>query len=234
MIARYDLAERIVSFDFSSWLVMAAAKGVTEIAFANLDRIRARKWPAAIATERFKSILWPMPALLGLACRIDDKAGEEMDFETDPSVLISFVRAGNLFPRYRTLLPPGKERYTVTIRRDWRLPAFNSNAEALIAFAKEIGGRVIDDYDVERLPLHERFALYAGAEMNFGTVTGPMHLITLSNHPAMIFKANVLADALKKNGIGFGGNYPWALPGQSLVWESDDLAVLRRHFKALS
>lgn len=231
MIARYDLSARIVSFDFSSWLVMAAAKGATKIVFANLDRIRSKKWPRDIAIKRFESILWPMPALLGLETSISDTGGEEMPFSTDPSALVAWVKSGKTFPRYRSVLPAGTERYTVTLRKDWRLPGFNSNEVAWRRFAEQIGARVIEDYDVDQLPLHERFALYAGAVMNFGTVTGPTHLVTLSHHPAMIFRANHHAHGFSGVGIANGGNYPWALPGQCLIWEDDSFEVITRNYK---
>jgi hypothetical protein len=237
MKVRYDLAERIVSFDFSSWLYIAAAKGASEIVFANAHRIKENKWPYHVARRRFESILLPMPALIGLKASVGDDDGVEMDHSTDPSDLVRWVyrriRKGYALHRYRTVLPPGRERYTVTLRNDWRLPQFNSNSEAWLEFASEIGAKVIGDYDDAPLHLHERFALYAGAEMNFGTVSGPMHLITLSRHPAMIFKANVLGAALRKAGIEDGRNYPWAVTGQNLVWEDDDLESIRRNFKAM-
>lgn len=230
MRARYDCAKRILSFDASSWMVMAAAHGATEIVFANVESPSSNKWPLPIAKERVRSILLPLPELLGLPSSIDDTAGEELEFSTDPLALINWARSGKSFPRYRSVFPPGNRKYTVTLRRDWRVPVFNSNESAWRTFAEEIGALVIEDYDVHQIPLHERFALYAGATMNFGTVTGPMHLITLSEHPAMIFKASILAEAFVKRGIAFGENYPWALPQHHLIWANDKLKALRHHF----
>lgn len=230
MKARWDCSQRIASFDASTWIVLAAARGATEIVFANVDNPSTKKWPLPIVKERLRSIVFPLPALLGLESSFDDTVGEEMEFETDPLELINWVRAGNSFPRYRSVLPPGKHHYTVTLRRDWRVPVFNSNEIAWRSFAEEIGALVIEDYDVNPIHLHERFALYAGAEQNFGTVTGPMHLITLSDHPAMIFKANILAEAFIKRGIEFGENYPWALANQQLIWANDKLKALRHHY----
>lgn len=227
---RYDLARRIVSFDFSSWLVLAVAKGATGVVFANRHSIKTSKWPKEIAEQRFESILWPMPEMLGVGKSLDDVAGEDVDFETDPSALITWVRQGNAIPRFKSMLPARQKRYTVTLRRDWRLPQHNSNEPAWRAFAAEIGAQVIEDFDVDQMPLHERFALYAGAEMNFGTVTGPTHMATLSEYPMMMFKANVLAGSFQKCGMAFGEQYPWVLPQHRLIWEDDTLDNIRKQF----
>lgn len=229
MIARYDLSDDIASFDYYSWQALAVAKGCTEIVFC-IDRVKETKWPADVVLRRFESIIKPGPALLGIPWRM----GSDGERVHHPSMisLVEWVRAGNDFPRLKSVLPPGKECFTITMRRDARLPHFNSNEAAWRTFAQEIGARVIEDYDDQPLSLHERFALYAGAEMNFGVVTGPMHLIVCSDHPMMMFNCSALAEPYRKCGMEFGEQYPWARPNQMAIWEPDSLDVLRRCFDA--
>lgn len=225
--ARYDLAEDIASFDFFSWLVMVAAKGASEIVFG-VDRVKTTKWPLDVVKRRFESIIAPGPALLGLPSRTGDD-GERM-MHPHMRELVEFVRQGNTFPRLSSVLPPAYVRYTVTLRRDRRIPERNSNEIAWRKFAAEIGALVIEDYEVKPIGLHERMALYAGAEQNFGVPNGPLHLALLSDHPVMMFDCQKSAGGYAKCGMEFGSQCPWSGPHQRLIWEPDDLQVLRKHF----
>jgi hypothetical protein len=127
---------------------------------------------------------------------------------------------------------PGDVRYTVTLREEPRLPWRNSNGAAWRAFAAEIGALVIEDHQVNPIGLHTRAALYAGAEMNFFVVNGPMHVCSLMGAPLLCFGANKCEGGLGRTGIAWGENYPWHGPDQRLIWEDDTLENLRRHFTA--
>lgn len=225
--ACYDLAVDVASFDFYSWLVMAAAKGATEIVFG-VDRVKTTKWPQDVVRRRFESIIAPGPALLGLPSRVGSR-GERMH-APHMRELVMFYRAGNDFPRLKSVQPPAKARYTVTLRRDKRIPERNSNEPAWREFAAEIDALVIEDFEVVPIGLHERMAIYAGAEMNFTVPNGPAHLILLSDYPLMMFDCQKSAGGYAACGMEFGSQCPWSGPHQRLIWEPDDLDVLRKHF----
>jgi hypothetical protein len=229
--ARYDLAFEIAGHDFYSWLVVAAARGARQIVFG-IDRPKENKWAAETVLRRFQSIIEPGPALAGLPYRLG--AGGTLGMSSPHMLdLVAYCqRNGTAFRRLSSVLPRGTAQFTVTLRREGRVPVMNSNEGAWRRFAEAIGAVVIADYDDAPLHLHRKLALYAGAEMNFGVVNGPMHLLTLTHCPVTIFKANVSASNLKKHGIPTGSQLPWAGPGQRLVWEDDDYDNLMRHFDA--
>lgn len=228
MKALYDLHTRIASHDFYDWMACAKAAGATEIVF-DISAPASQKWDAATALDRFRSIVEPGPALLGLPYSFGSE-GQTVTGGYSKSLRELFAQRGDI-PRLKSVLPPGKARYTVTLRNT-RLPERNSNEPAWRAFAAEIGATVIEDHAVSPMPLHEKMALYAGAEMNFGVPNGPIHLIELSEYPVMVFAAQRSERAIAGYGIGPGEQYPWARPHQRLIWEDDDLPTLRRHFAA--
>jgi hypothetical protein len=228
MLARYDLRCELATFDFYNWLPMAAACGATEVVFGTRGW-RDSIWPVPVLRKRFETIIAPGPALLGLPSREGDD-GEPIG----PSKLkhfIAFVRE-NPFPRLRSVLPPGNVRYTVTLRhQDRKSPFRNSNQAAWRQFARDISAFVIEDYDDRPIHLHERMALYAGAEMNFGVSCGPMFMCSVSEYPCMIFNYGKLRTFLEKIGLTYGAPMPWCGRDQITIWENDDVDTIRRHFE---
>lgn len=229
MIARWDLAHNTASFDFFSWLVMAKAKGATEIVFGT-QTVRIKRWPEDVIRKRFHSILEPGPALIGLPSRIG--ADGVMPHGPHMKELVAFHKAGNEIPRLSSVRSPGDAEYTVTLRNNPHIPQRNSNEQAWREFAAEIGALVFPDYDDEPIHLHERMAFYAGARMNFGMVNGPMHLCVLSECPVMMFGAHEARHAFELCGIPDGSQYPWAFPHQRLIWDPDSPENIRKHFEA--
>lgn len=226
MKALYELSRRIPGFDFFIWQAMQIAGGATEIVFDTRNP-RTNRWPEATVMERFRSILQPGPALAGLRCS-EGTVGKQFGGYTQPE-LIKLVRGGLKVSRLRSVLPVGTEKYTVTLRKEGRMPERNSNDSAWRTFAREIGARVIEDYEVEQIHLHERMALYAGAEMNFFVTNGPVMLCFLSEYPAMGFDVQ----NSPPQGIEPGGQYPWLLPDRHRqIWEKDELPTIWKHFEA--
>jgi hypothetical protein len=229
MRALYSLSRSIASFDFYSWLVMAKARGATEIVIDTANP-RTSKWDLETVLRRISSIILPGPAFAGLRCSIGNEGG--YFGEPNMSHLVQFCRDGHQFERLQAPQKRrGGPRYTVTLRRTARRPERNSNETAWRAFADEIGALIFEDFDVAPVPLKERMALYAGAEMNFGVTNGPMHLCSLTPYPMMMFACDKAAGAFANCGIGFGEQYPWASPDQRLVWEGDELSIMRRIFE---
>lgn len=228
MKALYALSRHIAGFDFYPWLVMQAGHGARNIVF-DIRNPKTNRWSADAVMRRFESILRPGPALLGLSCSIGTE-GTQLSGYTQGE-LVRLCRRGFKVPRLKSVLPPGKERYTVTLREEGRIPERNSNLEAWRTFAAEIGARVIEDYEVEPIHLHERMALYAGAEMNFFVTNGPVMLCFLSEYPAMGFDVNI--SPMTKSGVPFGDGYPWLLPDRHRqIYETADLPTIRKHFQA--
>ena len=227
MKALYQLSNKIACFDFYAWLVMQAQAGATEIVF-DKSNPKTDKWPRETVLRRFESILWPGPLLLGLKCSIGTVGAQLAPYHQRD--LIRLARAGVKFPRLKSVLPPGKERYTVTLRKTGRSPDRNSNEPEWRRFAAEIGARVIPDYDDYPIALYERMALYAGAEMNFFCANGPSILCFLSEYPAMLFDAQ--NSTLTSSGLPLGEKYPFCLPQHFMVYEPPTMEAVHRHFEA--
>jgi hypothetical protein len=228
-VALYSLTNRIAGFDFFPWLVMQKHGGADEVAF-DISQPRSDKWPLDLTMKRFESICWPGPALLGMPAKKGDRGRQFGGYHQRELVALCKTIGPNI-PRLKSVLPPGKEKYTVTLRNTQRTPIRNSNVEDWKTFAAEIGARVIPDYDDVPIHLHERMALYAGAEMNFFVTNGPVMSCFLSEYPAMGF--DVQKSPMKGFGVPFGESYPWLLKDRHFqVYEPDTLENMRKHFAA--
>lgn len=230
--ARYDLSQEIAGHDFYSWLVQVQAAGYRRIVFGIKPPLKETKWPEAQVLRRFRSIIEPGPALADLPYRIGP-GGERDAASSHMRELVKWWNNGGRFKRLHSVSAPRFCRYTVTLRSDSRVTTSNSNRAAWLAFARKIDAQVIYDYEERPVPLHERMARYAGARMNFGVVNGPLYLLTLTNYPVTMFKCSVKGTAsnLKKHGIPFGSQFPWAGAHQVNVWEDDTLFALLRHYE---
>lgn len=224
MRALYDLKQRIAGFDFFTWLVLQ--RGATGISF-QCKTTKTDKFTKSEAMLRYESILKPGCALAGLDY---DELGEgQFIAKGGQQELVDYCNAGGEITRLATVLPAGSERYTITLRTTRRWPWRNSDETVWRDFAAEIGARVIPDYEVDPLHLHERMALYAGAEMNFFVTNGPVILCFLSNYPAMSF--DVQQSPLIQLGIPMGGQYPFLLPDRHRqIYEPDEPDIIRKHF----
>jgi hypothetical protein len=219
------------SFEFFNWLVMVQADGADEIVF-DVSAPKTRKFNLESVHRRFASILQPGPALAGLPSRIGN---DESRFSATPSDLLLWIKSGRTFTRLQTVKPPVQCEFTITIRANsdnlTGPKGRDSNRDAWLKFADEIGAIIIDDYSVMPIHLHDRFALYAGARMNFGVCNGPLHVCSLSTYPVMMFVQSVSAyDSQIRWGLQHGENYPWMLPHQRIIWEEDKLENIRRAF----
>lgn len=225
--ALYRLSKMIAGFDFYPWLVMQAHGGASEVVF-DTQNPSTGKWPIETVKRRFESILWPGPALLGMPASIGTEGRQFGGYHQRELVALAY--SGAKLPRLKSVLPPGQERYTVTLRRTQRVPERNSNEADWRTFAAEIGARVIQDYEDEPIHLHERMALYAGAEMNFFVTNGPVMLCFLSEYPAMGF--DLQKSTMVKLGVPFGEPYPFLMADRHRqIYEPDTLENMRKNFK---
>ncbi len=234
MRALYDLGRYLTSFNFFEWLLQAEANGATTIVF-DIRCIRGDKWPRDLARYRFWSICAPGPALIGLPHEVFQGEGIQPTNAREVAQpggkpLVDFWKAGRRFKRLASVLPPKKVRYTVTLRKTQRAPGRDSNESVWLPFAEEIGALVIPDYDEKPIHLHERMALYAGAEMNFFVSNGPGLLCSWSEYPCMLFNTGHARGSLLGDGIEDGAQYPWMMENQRTIWEEATAESLRRHF----
>lgn len=228
MKALYDVGRFIVSFNFFEWLLIAQANGATEVVIRN-HNVKTDKWPLAIAKERVDSIVKPGAALAGLPSSVGE-FGDPNLARPGGGELVRFWKSGRRFKRLRSPRPAKQERYTVTLRNTQRSPVRNSKDEDWREFAAAIGAYVIEDYDVKPIHLHERMALYAGAEMNFFVSNGPAILCSFTEYPCMIFDCNLAEGSLKHDGIDAGAPYPWMVKNQFSIWELATLTSLQHYF----
>lgn len=235
MKVRYDLGQDVASHDCHSWMCVAAAKGATEIVF-NVDRVKTNKWTEPVVRRRFETMLWPAPDFLGLQKSIGNE-GVRTQHKPHLRDIVAYCRRNDI-PRMKSVLPPKNVRYTITLRNDRRIPARNSDDAAWLQFAEELGDvKVFKDWEDEPISEHERMSYYAGAEMNYGILSGPFWLAVLSPYPWTMFDcANPLGslrDHFPKYGVGVGEQFPWAGGHQRIVWEPETIDVLRKHARTL-
>ncbi|MCH8096411.1 MAG: hypothetical protein IID53_04980 [Proteobacteria bacterium] len=157
----------------------------------------------------------------------------------------------------------GRKVVTITLREYGYHEERNSNVTAWTAFArgldpKEYFAVFVRDLETAMAPttglfagltifegaplnLELRMALYERSYLNLGSSNGPMGLCILSETtPYLMFKIltpgvpQTTVEWLTNLGIEIGAErYPFASPVQKLVWEEDDLDVIRREFKTM-
>ena len=233
MRALYDFSRQLACFNIAEWLVCAKTLGAESVVF-DMRMIRTKKWPYPVIMKRIESICLPMPALAGLPHETVTTGLEPRGVEigkANGKMLVEFWNSYGKIERLKSVSKPQHERYTVTLRNTERSPLRNSDERVWRDFAAEIGARVIPDYAVEPIHLHDRMALYAGAEMNFFVSNGPGVLCSLSEYPGMMFNAHHALGSYQNDGMGgWGCQYPWSTERFRLVWEEATPENLRRHF----
>jgi len=232
MIGRYDLRDDINSHDYFHWLVAGKALGMTEVVLDISRGFRDSKWSLKDSWERYRSIVKPGAALAGLPSREGTDGVRLADYKLQ--YLVRFVRKAKNppLPRLHSVLPPRQGiKYTVTLRQQPKVHLHrNSNIMAWMKFADAIGAYLIPDYVVEPIDLYERMAIYAGAEMNFGTDNGPMTILSFTDYPFMAFGYGQNTKYLGKCGLHPPEKFPWCRDNQYMFWEDGDLGNIWHRF----
>jgi len=225
MIARYDLAVELNSFDFYGWMAQVAAMGATEIVF-DLPKYRTPE-----QDRRFTSIIEPGPSMLGLQYRFGQD-GPTLASSRFRHLCPWAKQHGPNFPRLRSTSGRGPHEFTVTMRNQKSKPDRNSDQVVWRTFAHEIGAHLIEDFDDEPISIFDRMRFYAGARMNFGVVSGPLVMCSFSIYPCATFGWGWSwgNGFYEKAGIAHGEAMPWLGPKQFTIWEVPTLASLRRWF----
>jgi len=236
MIACYDLHRRLPTFDFFNWLCHVKLLGAREITIDTTGKLLMRKkWPRQETLNRVDSFLLPGVQLAGLRGRLgtdgDRFNGSHMtrDLWWDAQLRRSDI------PRLRSVHPARSAKYTVTLRDTFHRPERNSDRAVWLAFAQEIGAKVIDDTAKQPIGLFERVAWYAGAEMNFGIPNGPLCLLYYTEFPFRVYvDPDVNGVDFKRQGHADGDQLPWFRDNQRLVWQKPTLEVLLSDFERVA
>jgi len=145
----------------------------------------------------------------------------------------------------------GRQPVTITLREASHWPNRNSSLENWIKFAKdklkdeyvvfvrdtEKGNEPLDGFDTypqASFHVRVRMALYEQAKINLFISNGPCMMGVFSDKPYLCFiplnppdqpdkefYANNPEWWVQHNGIGPGEQWPWALPGQEMIWKHD-------------
>lgn len=207
------------TFDFFTWLPIVKKRGAKRVVIYD-NVVRTKKFSEEVTRRRIETIILPGPALAGLPWSRGNQG------EIIGSYRMSELAALGEFERLKTVLPPKNVRYTVTLRNYGHRPNRNSDQNLWREFAEQIGAHVIEDFADKPIHLHERMALYAGAEMNFGVTNGPVWMLFMTPYPVTMFDCAINAPLWEEHGIKPGSQLPWALSNQKLVWKRptmDDL-----------
>lgn len=229
MRAVYKLDKYPANFNFLEWLVPAKTLGATSVLFDDTRGYKA-KFSKDDTKRRMESILEPACALAGLTYEYGAGKGIDPGYHIS-NVLRVFRQVGKM-EKLKSVKEPVKCRYTVTIREYGRYTERNSDP-CWRKFAEEIGAVVIEDYAVKPIHLHDRMALYAGAEMNFMGANGPGGLLYFSDLPYVIFNGRANRLYHKEHGW-LDEPLPWAVENQHVVWEMDAYENIRRVASALA
>jgi len=234
LICCYDLHRRLPTYDFFNWLTHVRVLGATQITFSTSSKLLMRKkWPRKETFDRLDNFMLPGPALAGLPARLGDDGDRVIGSHLMADLWRDVQASGVEMPRLRSVLEPvvSRSRYTVTIRDTFWEPQKNS-APVWRKFANRIGARVIDDTSRVKIGLHQRVAIYAGAEMNFGVPNGPFSMLWWTPYSMTMFCDPVLnGPDWKRQDTEIGGQVPWMLPGQRMVWATATMDRLMEEFE---
>jgi hypothetical protein len=176
---------------------------------------------------RMQNIMMPACEMAGMECQVAQTGirhiGSPHYYHLRPD-----------FKRLKAIRKPEKFRHTVTIREVWYKRHRNSDRSVWLEFANRIGARVLDEHEFAKTDFHERFAIYAGADMNWGVVNGPLAALYLTDYPVRMYCTS------SQNKKGMSGHHilpgeqmPFGLPHQQLVWKEPTLETLMQDYNEL-
>ena len=246
-VGLYDLADHPTTFDIATWCVIARTHGCNHVRFIYEGKIQTAKYSETVAWRRFANIVIPVTHL----ARMSYSMGQRIEGNTYPRTtgytIQTYKRFGRL-DKLRSVLPsPAGQYTTITLRESFRNKYRNSNVPAWMRFREYLekrGKKVIVFPECEDDPIDvlQRMAVYAGAEMNLGTSSGPMALCMLSDAPYII--NNICPDTkgepvqydmeklLRDSGY-WQVQLPFQTPKQLIGWEPDSYENICRAYESL-
>ena len=248
MIGVYPLHRYPTTFDFAAWVTLAKSSGCDHVIFDVGQGLPGKKYSVDIGWKRFGNILVPLCALAGITYSVQT-FGEGSSFSYNWGAVEQFYRQHRRIELLKPTIAPSDSGYvTVTLRESFRNTHRNSDIpewEKFCNYLTRIGKRVILLGECEQAPLdlEYRMSLYAGAEMNFGVNNGPMSMCCFSEVPYMIFnifpkrvpteKTYSVSKMMTRDGFGYGSQFSFRKPNQTLVWEPDDYQVMVNSYELM-
>jgi len=233
VIALYDMTWRSTTWDFFNWLAHVKLLGATEITF-RIEPMSPAKYPPEEGRKRFENFIRFAPPLFDLPFRIGDDGDGYIGSQRLDVLLRDAALLGCDIPRMRLEQLPRRQqhRFTVTIRETFRNAHKNSDRELWLRFAETIGATVIEDHARAYIGLYDRLRLYAGADMNFGVVQGPLAALYYSNFPfAISCDPETSRKSFTGHGVKPGDQAACFLPNQRWIWERPTMDGLMREFE---
>lgn len=233
--SRYVLGHMPWTWDYFVFVITSQAKGAERIVIQT-EGARATKFPWEECQRRLNSYLRPGPMLAGMPPATIGRDGDVMGSIIQTHIPADFRRLTVPTDCIEWDAHQGMAKFTVTIRDTAHNPQKNSDEEVWRTFAREIGAHVIEDHRVRPIGLLERFAIYAGAKMNYGVPNGPTYTTYFTPYPMCLFADPVTTrKSFSGHGVAPGDKLPFPLlDNQALVWEKPTLEGLlkwhRDHF----
>lgn len=220
MEAVYRLNKSPATFNFVEFVCAAKTMGATSVVFDDSMGYR-NKFTFEASRRRMETIVEPLCALAGMPFRYGhaDEAAIDCGYGMKNNYVL-FKDLGRI-EKLKTVKPAGKHRITITIRNQQRHDDRNSNRETWDRVAVELNAHVIEDYDDRPIALHDRMAIYAGAEMNYFVANGPVALCLWSDYPYTLFVRRN-EDSFLRPKYCPGMQLPWAVDGQKIVISPDE------------
>jgi len=240
-VALYPLDTHPTTYDICSYLVVAKTSGAKHVRFCNVESMADWKYPRDLAWKRFGNITIPCVKLSGLGWSVGPKiSGKAYTYYTNRvnELYEEFGRVELLKPTMNVDL----DRYvTITIRESFRNGARNSNRKAWELFKSDLvseGYDVVwfDECETEPTDVEQRMAYYSGAVMNFGCNNGPMGLCWYSEAPYLTFNMapdEKTQELMRRFRFPEGSQFAYRNTRQRLVWEADDISVIRREWSEM-
>lgn len=240
-VALFPLDTHPTTYDICSYLAVAGSLGAKHIHFCNVDRMADWKYPRELGWKRFGNITLPCVKLSGMTWSIGGMI---------PGIIHGYYtgRVNEVYEELGSvkLLKPTKaikqDRYvTITVRESFRNGARNSNRKVWEEFKSDLrtdGYDVVwfDECETEPIDVEMRMAYYSGAVMNFGCNNGPMGLCWYSEAPYLTFNMapdEKTLDMMNRFRFPPGTQYAYRTNKQRLVWEPDELSIIRREWDAM-
>jgi len=245
---RWCLHANIPSWDFGAYCVALRTMNIRNVFFRYREPLHNKKFPPQMTWNRWRNLLIPLAQLSGIRWAMSpDVEGEFMPRVTAYGHLYQLheMTGGQMYMWEAPYKWDEGNYVTITLRkshagwqpaRDSNLPEWNKVREGLKQRGKKV--IVIDDAEENCIPVPDRMALYAGADMNLSVNTGPAMLCHFSKAPYLTFKMipetdperTHIRENLEISGFPIGGQFPWAHEKQRLVWETDTADTILRHY----
>lgn len=247
MIAIYDLSREPTTFDFAVWAVMAKTSGAKAVHFIAHGPIADWKYHPSVAWKRFGAIVIPICDIAKLPYTVGARQ-EGAEFNYNYGDIEKLYRETGKIAKLKQQYDIEPGYMTITLRKSFRNAHRNSNEQAWFRFREYLEGAgkrvaVLPECEQAPLDLGYRMALYANAEMNFGTSNGPMALCHMSEAPYLTLnmcpadptgKSYDLTQHMIKTGFPPGSQFSFKNDRQLIVWKPDTYENIVEAYAKLS